>query len=135
MKHELKKWTLLSFLALALSGLSAQAQSGSGVSFNECPVFVPNAFTPNGDSKNDYWGAEVNPDCSPVKFNMRVYDRWGRLVYHTESSSSEYFWDGKVDGTELRAGVYMWQLDAVYTVPAGGRNIEVQKKGTVVLIR
>lgn len=129
---------LLMFAALivfGLAGFETQAQSSTGVSFNECPIFVPNAFTPNGDSKNDFWGAEANPDCTPVKYNMRVYDRWGRLVYHTESPSSEYFWDGKVDGTELRAGVYMWQMDAVYTIPAGNNNVEIQRKGTVVLIR
>lgn len=86
-------------------------------------IFIPNAFTPNGDGVNDYWripfldpglGAEVN-----------VFNRWGQLVYH--SSASTVSWDGKLNGHPQASGVY------VYVINFNGRFPQI--KGTFVLIR
>lgn len=115
--------------------LVAQETTSISEAFNECPVYVPTAFTPNGDTRNDFWGVQINPDCDPVEFNIRVFDRWGRLMYHSKSPSREFWWDGTFEGDELRSGVYMWQLDAVYIDPSDTERIEIQRKGTVALIR
>jgi gliding motility-associated-like protein len=132
-----KALSLLSILLIFSVGtdLLAQETTQIGEAFNDCPVFVPTAFTPNGDSRNDFWGLQINPDCDPVEFNLRVYDRWGRLMYHSESAAREFWWDGTFEGEQLRSGVYMWQLDAIYIDPSDTERIDIQRKGTVALIR
>ncbi len=125
---------LATFLCSALFA-NGQETTQVGEAFNDCPAFVPTAFTPNGDTKNDYWGAQINPECTPETFNLRVFDRWGRLMYHAKSPSSEYWWDGTFEGTELRSGTYLWQLDAAYINPDGSKRIDIREKGIVVLVR
>lgn len=134
----LKKALVVLGVSLLFAGaqpLMAQATTQVGEAFNQCPVFVPTAFTPNGDTRNDFWGVQINPDCDPVEFNLRVYDRWGRLMYHTKSPAREFWWDGTFEGEFLRSGVYMWQLDAIYVDPSDTERVEIQRKGTVALIR
>jgi gliding motility-associated-like protein len=59
--------------------------------------YVPNAFSPNGDGVNDYFmpfGLNMQPD----NYEMLIYDRWGQLVFRTESINVP--WDGRTSGTE-----------------------------------
>lgn len=126
---------LFTLVFFGATELSAQETTSAGEAFNQCPVFVPTAFTPNGDTRNDFWGAQINPDCDPVEFNLRVFDRWGRLMYHGKSAKREYWWDGNFEGNELRSGVYVWQLDAIYVDPSDTERVEIRRKGTVALIR
>jgi gliding motility-associated-like protein len=87
-------------------------------------IFVPNAFTPNNDGKNDRWripfldplfGAEVN-----------VYNRFGQLVYHTAAAVVE--WDGTLKGMPQSAGTYVYHIRF--------KNLKrADMKGTFILIR
>ncbi len=68
-------------------------------------IWVPNAFTPNGDIKNDYFkpivkGIEV--------LTMYVFDRWGELIF--ESTDFKTGWDGNYQGKEAPQGVYYWVM-------------------------
>ena len=69
-------------------------------------VFVPNAFTPNGDNLNDilYVRGEIIE-----KMLFRVYNRWGALVF--ESQDMLHGWDGTYKGKEAPAGVYDYYLE------------------------
>lgn len=65
-------------------------------------LFVPTAFSPNGDGLNDTWalpGIDAFPQCS-----VRIFDRWGELIFQ----ASPYIqpWDGTYRGQRVRAGVY-----------------------------
>jgi len=88
-------------------------------------LYVPTAFTPNGDGKNDKWqipGLAVHPDAV-----VTIYNRWGQVVYQAK----DYYdnpWNGKVNGVEQPTGtfVYMIQLNDA------GRQL---LKGTVTIIR
>jgi gliding motility-associated-like protein len=89
-------------------------------------VFVPNAFTPNHDGKNDL--------LRPIAVGMahidyfRVFNRWGQLVFST--TVNEQGWDGTVAGKLQPSGTYVWLVKATdYT---GAPYIE---RGTLVLIR
>jgi gliding motility-associated-like protein len=63
-------------------------------------LFVPNTFTPNADSKNESFG----PGGMGISwYEMRIYTRWGELVYQTEDSKP---WDGLIDGRPAIDGVY-----------------------------
>jgi gliding motility-associated-like protein len=83
-----------------------------------CQVFVPTAFTPNNDGKNDAWIPFL--DCDDMySYKATVYDRWGRPVFF--SDDPEEVWFGQVEGTpgsKTREsgntyaidGVYMWEV-------------------------
>jgi gliding motility-associated-like protein len=68
-------------------------------------LFVPNAFTPNGDGLNDVF--QVRSE-SYSYYHMVVYDRWGNLVF--ESMNAELGWDGRYQGKPMPIGVYSYQV-------------------------
>jgi len=89
-------------------------------------VFVPTAFTPNSDGKNDLF-YPIAVGISRIEY-FRVYNRWGQLVFNT--TENEKGWDGKINGKEQATGTYVWLVKAVdYT------GKEFFAKGTVTLIR
>ena len=70
-------------------------------------LYVPNAFTPNGDGKNEMFKAYG----TLVKvFHMLIFDRWGNLIF--ESSSLGRGWDGTLNGERVMNGVYVWKVYA-----------------------
>jgi gliding motility-associated-like protein len=89
-------------------------------------VFVPNAFTPDGDSKNDL--------LKPIAVGMKqidyfkVYNRWGQLVFST--TTNNHGWDGTIKGKLQSSGMYVW---AVKAIDYNGQPYT--KKGTAILIR
>lgn len=89
-------------------------------------IFMPNAFTPNGDGHNDV----IMPIPAGIKqLNyFRIYNRWGQLVFHTNQVGTG--WDGRLNGTPQSAAVFVYMLQAVDY----NGNI-VTKKGTFVLSR
>jgi gliding motility-associated-like protein len=88
-------------------------------------IFVPNAFSPNGDGDNDflYVRSAVTTDIL-----FRVFDRWGEMVF--ESTSLHIGWDGKFKGRVLAPDVYDYYLKA--TCINGDSSII---KGNVTLLK
>jgi gliding motility-associated-like protein len=89
--------------------------------------FIPSAFTPNGDGRNDKWEIFGN---DVTKLDLRVYNRWGELVF--VSNSMEKWWDGTVGGKPAPAGVYAWTVS--YENPLKKGVVE-KKQGTVTILR
>lgn len=86
-------------------------------------IFVPTAFTPNNDGKNDRW--EI-PFLDPsFGGSVSVFNRFGQLVYHAESEVVS--WDGKLNGVVQASGNY------VYMVIIKTANLVL--KGNLTLIR
>ena len=56
-------------------------------------IYIPNAFSPNGDGLNDVFTAKGTYVCN---FQMYIFDRWGMLLYYTEDMDKG--WDGRVNG-------------------------------------
>ena len=92
-----------------------EAASSNWLCLVEEPVvWLPNAFTPNGDDLNDWypWTADAPnvgfigdaPEGSS-NFRLSIFNRWGNVVYETESIGTP--WDGKVNGKLVPNGVYM----------------------------
>jgi len=93
-----------------------------------CPqyVYLPNAFTPNGDGKNDIFRPVFAGAASTFRF--AVYDRWGRAVFVTTTPGAG--WDGTTGGRPQPAGTYVWEcVYQLYKEP------EHMQRGTVMLIR
>lgn len=90
-----------------------------------CNMFLPDAFTPNNDGKNDTFNAFTN--CHVSDFSMMIFDRWGSKVF--ESTDIDNGWDGIVRGEAMCTGVYIWilQFNDGFTVR--------KKEGSVTLIR
>jgi gliding motility-associated-like protein len=65
---------------------------------------IPNAFTPNGDQKNDLF--EVLTDGGIAITQCRIFDRWGQLVYDNPLAQ----WDGTFEGKPLPMDVYVYQI-------------------------
>jgi len=89
-------------------------------------IYVPNAFTPNGDGHNDI--VRAIPVGIKAFSYFVIFDRWGRQVFHTTNPGTG--WDGVVNGTALQAGNFVWM--------AAGEDYEghtIQRKGTLLLVR
>src|SRR4030095_14236035 len=71
-------------------------------------VYVPAAFTPNNDGKNDIFRPIVTKEFSLEEFS--IYNRWGQRIFTTSQIGSG--WDGKVSGLQQDAGVYVWIVNA-----------------------
>jgi gliding motility-associated-like protein len=89
-------------------------------------IYVPGAFTPNGDGINDVLKI-VCPGIRSLNY-FRVYDRWGIEVFH--STDTRATWDGTVGGQPLPTGSYVWMISGV---DFSGQPLS--EKGTVMLIR
>lgn len=75
-----------------------------------CSVYVPNVFSPDGegDPDNETFRPFLPSDCTFTDYNLRIFDRWGKLVY--ESSNPEEAWDGAFNGRPLTANVYVYVI-------------------------
>jgi gliding motility-associated-like protein len=72
-------------------------------------MYVPNAFSPNGDGINDLFQVFT----TGVKvFNLKVFDRWGELVYESDNLGSG--WNGKYKGTLMEPGVYVYLVNVTF---------------------
>ncbi len=69
-------------------------------------IWIPNAFTPDGDNLNDFF----KPECLNIsEFHMVIYDRWGTLVF--ESNQCNEGWDGKFKGEIAPFGIYSYVIE------------------------
>jgi gliding motility-associated-like protein len=89
-------------------------------------IYLPNAFSPNGNGVNDLFRVIHAPYLT--QFKLRVYDRYGELLF--TSTEQQPGWDGNFHGTAQPPDTYVWTLN--YT---DLDNIGKTARGTVLLIR
>jgi gliding motility-associated-like protein len=94
----------------------------------EFEIYVPNAFSPNGDGVNDVFVMKWD-GLSIFDFRISIFDRWGGEIYIGDGVSSG--WDGKKAGKDCPGGVYVYKI--VYSVD--GVPGSQERVGTVMLIR
>lgn len=89
-------------------------------------IYVPTAFTPNQDGKNDY----LRPVIRGIKElrYFRVFNRWGNALY--ASTKEQPGWDGTINGTPQQTQSVVWMLECV-----GLDNVVHTRKGTSLLLR
>lgn len=89
-------------------------------------IFIPTAFTPNADGRNDV----LKPiPVGITTFNFfRVYNRWGQLLFSTNNPSTG--WNGTFGGKDQPTGTYVFMAEGVNFL-----GQKVVKKGTALLIR
>ncbi|HMG14792.1 MAG TPA: LamG-like jellyroll fold domain-containing protein [Saprospiraceae bacterium] len=89
-------------------------------------VFLPNAFTPNGDGLNDLFGIS-NPLVVQAIKSFEIYDSWGGKMFVTSDVFEK--WDGKFNGVEVNPGVYLYKV--VFNCK-GSENLQ---QGSITLMR
>ena len=68
-------------------------------------IYIPNAFTPNGDLKNDFFQIYSS---NMKQMAVQVYDRWGLKIIEWDNPSGG--WDGKINGSPAQADVYVYRV-------------------------
>ncbi|MCB0512556.1 MAG: gliding motility-associated C-terminal domain-containing protein, partial [Bacteroidetes bacterium] len=79
-------------------------------------VWVPNAFTPNGDGTNDIFYVRGNPKNTMVE-DMQIVDRWGNIVFKAKNVLPEdktKGWDGMYKGKKQQLDVYGYYIKVKY---------------------
>lgn len=77
--------------------------------YREVHFYLPNAFTPNGDGKNDVFGPVGSLDALG-QYGMTIYDRWGSKVFNASDPAD--FWNGNLNnsGKALPSGAYVCEV-------------------------
>lgn len=98
-----------------------------------CPIYVPNVFSPNNDGVNDRFQIFTNGDSGTLIQRFLIFDRWGELVYEVndfDSSEQNRFWNGTFRGQIMGAGTYVYFIEVSY---ADGSSEILE--GDVLLLR
>ena len=112
----------------------------SGITFDNCAgkdtivikvfkgpaIYVPNAFSPNGDGLNDI--LKAIPIGMKEFRHFSIYNRYGQVIFTTTNATIG--WNGTLNGTRQPAGTYTWEAEAV-----DWNGTVVIKKGTTILLR
>jgi len=95
-------------------------------------VYIPTAFSPNGDGANDYFGIYADQSVINIK-NFRVFNRWGETLFAVQDiqpNADIYGWDGTFKGQKMQQGVYAFFAEIEFF---DGR-VEIFK-GDITLLR
>lgn len=92
-------------------------------------VEIPNVFTPNGDGKNDYFGAITSFELD--FYELSIYSRWGELIYQSYDLNDR--WNGQKNNHNAISDVYAWVVRYRYSFEGIIKQDIV--KGNVSLIR
>lgn len=73
------------------------------------PIRIPNAFSPNGDGRNDFWeidGIETYPNAE-----VKVFNRWGNIIFESIGYGGSKQWEGTINGIKVPTGTYYYIVD------------------------
>ena len=111
--------------------LNVSSSDGCGIASDTMNIkvystlYIPNAFTPNGDGINDTWS--IPAFGGYPNFDLFVYNRYGQIVFHSSNTNSP--WDGKYKGQNQPGGTYVYFID----LKTGNNSDKIT--GTVLLFR
>ena len=96
------------------------------------PVYGPNIFTPDGDGNNDIFTLGFGPQTKSFN-SLRVYDRWGNLVYEGTGLPINDFsvgWNGRFQGDFVNPAVFAWIAEVEFI-----DNVILEVTGSVTVAR
>ena len=122
--------TILSSHTYMVTVTSAEGCSAtSNVTLTVIPpawIYVPTAFTPDGDGKNEV--LNLNTKAIKTLYYFRIYNRWGQVIFSADSPDKG--WDGRINGAQPVNGVYTYQLEAITE-----QGVKIRKDGSILLLR
>jgi gliding motility-associated-like protein len=117
----------VTYTVLASTAAGCEATGSRSVKvYSVAGIFVPNAFSPNGDGHNDVLHARP-VGIRDFKY-FAVFNRWGQRVFYTADPAVG--WDGTTGGQYAHEATYVWVAAGV-----DYRGVLVEKKGTVMVVR
>jgi len=112
--------------AYKLTNASTSSLSNIAEATPKPTMYIPSAFTPNGDGINDFFGVKAEG----IKlFKLQIFNRWGEIVFETDDITN--LWDGTYQGEKITStDVYVYQVKAI------GLNDKPlpEEKGRVTLV-
>ena len=108
------------------NGCKAEDSMRITINCNDEVIYIPNAFTPNHDNKNDVFLIR-STGIKTLKY-FRIFNRWGQLVFETNDLSQG--WDGTFHGEEMAPAVFVYYIEATCS---NDESIKIQ--GNVTLLR
>lgn len=123
-----KIWKPGIFGVKAIDSQGCLSIASTTIIVENCPydVYMPNAFSPNGDAHNEWFSVTYRSDI--VSYHLMIFNRWGQQIYNSKNPSIG--WDGTYKGQSSPEGVYVYLLNFV-----AADGLSHQKKGTVTLLR
>ena len=96
------------------------------------PYYIPNAFSPNDDSYNEFFRPYFDAKGVEQLMSMQVYDRWGALIYEERPASLAELrgWDGHYRDKPMNPGVFLYKIQVLFK-----NGVEEILSGDVTLIR
>lgn len=97
-------------------------------------VYIPNAFSPNGDGPNDEFRVFACRGVSDITF-VRIFDRWGNFLFEQQSITPDCIggarlWDGRVKGKPVNEGVYVYMVQVQFL-----DGVTLLYRGDVTILR
>lgn len=106
------------YLLEAIDTLGCSDTLNIQIPIANCPVYVPNIFSPNRDGVNDYFAPVSVQGVGIEVLRFQIFDRWGGVVFEQGGGllgDSQLRWDGRRGGELLSQGVYVYFLDLRYS--------------------
>ena len=98
----------------------------------ECEIYVPNAFSPNGDGVNDVFGVSI--DCDPESYSLRIFNRWGIEVFNTVDPDQTWLGDNQ-DGNYFNGPtIYNYLLEVQPKSPISISK-PITLRGSITVVR
>ncbi|NRA12672.1 MAG: gliding motility-associated C-terminal domain-containing protein, partial [Crocinitomicaceae bacterium] len=95
---------------VAYSSLGCSDTVWATISVVEELIFcLPNTFTPDGDSYNEYFTPVFTSGYDPYDFDLLIFNRWGEIIW--ESHDASVGWDGTYGGKLVQTGTYSWKIE------------------------
>ncbi|MCB2195066.1 MAG: gliding motility-associated C-terminal domain-containing protein [Bacteroidetes bacterium] len=114
------------FIRATAEGSSEYSQSNTACAYLNPTVYIPEAFTPNGDGTNDLFQPVFT--FIPTDYEMRIYNRWGNVVFETSNYTEP--WDGKEpNGNSARTGSYIY----IIKIETPNNQI-IEKRGNITVV-
>ena len=90
------------------SNICGSSSDTVNVEVSDCDqiIWVPNAFTPNGDGNNDFFIPYIE---NIANYKFSIFNRWGQLVFQTQDSMEG--WDGSYKGKPMGMDSYTWKME------------------------
>ncbi len=97
---------------------------------NLVPLYIPNAFSPNNDGINDLFLIASSPETEVLKFDLKIFDRWGNLIFNSDNIVDS--WNGTYKDRLVPEGVYVYIIDTKIEDKSGIN--EYTSKGIITVI-
>lgn len=81
------------------------------LTLTEYSLYIPSAFSPNGDGVNDSFRLFGSEDLISIE-SLAIYDRWGNLLFQQEEGGN-FEWDGNTANGEVNTGIYLYLVEVL----------------------